>query len=258
MKPCRKKNAGLQAALGLAGLLFCAASLRAETPPVMHTIWVTVESDPLGASVFGLDEQGLPGSTPLGQTPCILAVDLNWGSRWFKKRWEMITVFSPGGFCRPHMQPDGTLQLTARLMISKEGWPAMPAESLVATLKDPGKDWAGMQQWPTRHRMAVALTPEGGRAGSFIRPGSGLRRVVLAGNDKTGEPVNTGRVRVFSRQAQSEVFVDGQAVGPAPVELLLHSGKHSIEVRAPGHPPSRREMELKPDAELSFEAAFAP
>jgi len=46
--------------------------------------------------------------------------------------------------------------------------------------------------------------------------------------------------------------VDGQSAGSAPVELLLRAGKRLVEVRAGDRLVYRREIELEPDASLSF------
>ncbi|MBU1694847.1 MAG: PEGA domain-containing protein [Verrucomicrobia bacterium] len=222
-----------------------------------HTFWLMVETIPPGAAIFAVAETGEAGNQPIGHTPCTLAVDLNWGNRWFKKRWELLTVLSPDGFCRPRLQPDGGYQLTANLRISKEGWKPVPLERAIAVLANPGKDWHGKESWPTKQGIQLTLEPAEGTAAPPERITAGPRRVVMAGGGEGAGKVETGSVTVFSRLPDAEVFVDDQPVGAAPVELRLRAGRHVVEVRAADHSPSRREFELAPDAALSFEAAFS-
>jgi hypothetical protein len=243
-------------------ILFClpcgsvpaSAGVLAESD---HTFWLTIQTAPPGAAIFAVSESGEAGKHPVGHTPCTLAVDLNWGSRWFKKRWELLTALSPEGFCRPRLQADGGYQLTASLLVSKEGWKPVHLERAIAVLANPGKDWLGKESWPTKYEIHLTLEPAEGAAaphGPIIA--AAPRRIVVAGGEERAGKVETGSVTVFSRISGAEVFVDDQSVGAAPVELRLRAGPHVIEVRAENQPVSRREIDLAPDASLSFEAFF--
>ncbi len=52
----------------------------------------------------------------------------------------------------------------------------------------------------------------------------------------------TGRARVQAAQIGARVAVDGKELGPAPVELDLLAGGHTVEVNAPGFAPGRLEL----------------
>jgi hypothetical protein len=62
------------------------------------------------------------------------------------------------------------------------------------------------------------------------------------------------------RPETAEVVIDGVAVGSAPLpgRLFLAPGRHSLEVRAPGHVPSRRELDLPAGAELTLVMSLEP
>lgn len=220
-----------------------------------HTFWLTIETVPPGAVVHAEPENGKSEGPELGRTPCMLAVDLNWESRWFRKRWELITVRSPGGFCRPSFNTNEGYRLQARLVIHKEGWNPVRIQSPIATFEYPGKDWKGKALWPVKHTLRYTLEKAETADIPAPSPRAAPRRVVLAGADEKEAPVQTGRVRVSSGVPGAEVRVDGQEAGPAPVELLLRAGPHVIEVRAGTSTVSRREIDLAPDAFLSLEAA---
>lgn len=238
-------------ALGLVSCAFPAAGRESD-----HTFWLTVETDPPGAAIFALGEHGEPAEQCLGQTPCTLAVDIRWDHRWFKPRWELITVLSPGGFCHPLFQEDGTYRLMARLFINKEGWAPVRLETPVAVLPKPDPKSGGKERWPARNTLRLVLEKTAAGPPAPDRR-EGPRRVILAGGAE-GDKMDTGSVTILSRLPKTEVVVDGTSVGPAPLELILRAGPHVLEWSAPGRPPCRREIDLAPDAALKVEATFSP
>ncbi|MBP7830340.1 MAG: PEGA domain-containing protein [Kiritimatiellae bacterium] len=220
-----------------------------------HTFWLTVETAPPGVTVCSVPDEDI-GEQVLGVTPCTLAVDLNWESRWFRKRWELISVRSPGGFCRPAFSTNEGYRLSARFTLRKEGWKEIPVEATLATLTDPGKDWSGKAQWPTKQTLRFALeaqSPQSPAAAPAARPAP--RRVVLAGAGEGSGKVETGRVTIFCDTPGAEILVDGYNAGALPVELLLRAGSHVIEVSLGPRVLSRREIRIDPDASLSLEVS---
>jgi len=223
-----------------------------------HTLWLTVETAPAGATVLAVPEEGDTEEKVLGQTPCTLAVDLNWRSGPFWKHWNLLRVSSPCGFCQPFLQPGKEYRLMARLLIRKEGWQPVRVDAPIAVLTNPGRGWRGREQWPKKQTLSYTLEPSAAVTELPALSATSLRRVVLAGGEEGSGKVETGRIMVFSKAAGAEVFVDDQPVGPAPVELLLQAGLHVIEVRAGPLPVSRREINLAPESSIAFEASFPP
>ena len=255
---CGTSRTGARAArairsLILAGQAAWALGAAAAIHESDHTFWLTIETTPPGATVCSVPDDGTAGQV-LGVTPCTLAADLNWEVRWFKKRWDLMTVLSPGGFCRPVFSTNEGYRLTARLVVRKEGWKDIPIDSSLAVLADPGKDWGGKAQWPAKQTLRFVLEALPAAAAAplaAVRPAP--RRVVLAGAGEGIGKAETGRVTIFCDVPGAEVRVDGQSAGSAPVEMLLRAGGHAIEVRAGDRLLSRREIRLDPDASLSFE-----
>lgn len=63
-----------------------------------------------------------------------------------------------------------------------------------------------------------------------------------------------GTLRIEVDVAGAEVWVDDRQVGAAPGRVRIPAGRHVVELRAPGHAPSRREVELasRQERALSF------
>lgn len=72
--------------------------------------------------------------------------------------------------------------------------------------------------------------------------------VAIAGNHLVSQiprRVSVGRLGVFPTPRAALVSVDGVAVGRGSLSLTLPVGLHTLEVRAPGFRPSRREVLLR-------------
>jgi tetratricopeptide (TPR) repeat protein len=59
-------------------------------------------------------------------------------------------------------------------------------------------------------------------------------------------------VRVSANVPGAEVWVDNRRVGSSPGELLLPAGSHLVELRASGHLPSRREVQVAGRARVTL------
>jgi PEGA domain-containing protein len=76
--------------------------------------------------------------------------------------------------------------------------------------------------------------------------------------DVTPQPPATGRLRVVASVPNTEVFIDGASVGPAPYDHSdLPPGKHYIIVRAHGFGDWKREIDLDPASPALLEAELS-
>jgi hypothetical protein len=65
-----------------------------------------------------------------------------------------------------------------------------------------------------------------------------------------------GTVVLSASPENAEVFVDGDFVGNAPVNLKLASGKHTIAVSAKGYQGYSREITVMPASEVHLTASL--
>jgi tetratricopeptide (TPR) repeat protein len=61
-------------------------------------------------------------------------------------------------------------------------------------------------------------------------------------------------LRVSTNVPNAEVWVDSRRVGTAPGEVLVPAGSHLVELRAPGHLPARREVQVAGRARVTLPA----
>jgi hypothetical protein len=67
-----------------------------------------------------------------------------------------------------------------------------------------------------------------------------------------------GTLAVTVTVARAEVWSDGRLIGAAPGAIRLPGGRHSVEIRAPGFSPSRREIEIAAHQRLELRFALEP
>jgi hypothetical protein len=250
-------NTKLLAASILLATAGWASAQAPQRPEPEHTIWVRIESTPPLVDLYATPEEGKPLSRKLGTTPCVVAVDLTWGYKWFKKRWEMISVWSPGDSCEHERTADNGYDLTLKLTAVKEGFENGQLGIRFATLKFPGKDWSGQASWPSEANVAITLTPKGGKSGerAELRPLS-ARKVIIADGGGTLDSVNSGTLSVSANVEAADVFVDDQYVGVAPIQLVLKDGSHIVQVQKQGYKPLRRSVHVDSDIEVKFHAVL--
>lgn len=259
-----KSNRFFLFGLVLAGLVVSLAAVSAvaaepEKPEPEHTIWIKINSTPAVVDLYALPEkEGDPLRTRIGTTPCAIAVDLNWKYKWFKKRWDMVSLWSPGNVCRIESGPDDSCEIYLGLVAVKDGYEKGTVDVRVATLAHPGKDWSGTIWWPSEARLELTLTPTGAR--SSVHPGESrprARRVIMAEGDGSTDSVSSGALSVSSNVDNGEVFVDDQFVGLTPLQVVLKDGRHVIQVQKTGYYPLRKAIHIDPDTSVSFNAVLS-
>lgn len=243
----------------VSGCLIVAAWLLGTTnaaesrisPDADHTVWVTIDSTPVGAEVYSItDNRAKP--VRLGSTPCRLPVDLYWGVKWFVKRWELLRVQSPADVFRGELRGDGSYAIFLKARLTKAGYVAQELDVLALSLNHPGKSWEGKVLWPREVRLHTELVPARPRRseGDGLE-GAVLRQVWVA---QSGASSEVGSVVIRANVEGAEVWVDGRRVAVAPVEVVLQEGEHLLEVRKAGFGPARRSVVVSADERLAFEA----
>ncbi len=234
-------------------VVLCAAALSSArmVPDSDHTVWVTIDSMPVGADVYTLAADGVE-PVRLGSTPCPIPVDIKWRTKWFVKRWELISLESPGGIFRCTMRSDGAYDIRLKARLSKPGYINEEMDVTALTLNHPGKDWTAKVLWPREARVHAELRPVRARVEQRSEPaGAEFRKVWVAAAEASGD---AGSVVIRANVEGSEVWVDGRRVAVAPVELVLQEGRHILEVRKAGYSTARREVVVVADEAFVYEA----
>ncbi|WP_018110681.1 PEGA domain-containing protein [Thermus igniterrae] len=74
----------------------------------------------------------------------------------------------------------------------------------------------------------------------------------------TLRPIRTGELVLEARPEGAEVYVDGRAVGRAPLRLTLEAGLHEVRVVAPGYSEYRAQVEVRPGESLRLFVELVP
>ena len=247
----------MQLKTALLVLCFVTSSVKAAiiTPDSEHTIWVKIDTIPSTAELYAPPTDNEPPSIRIGTTPCMIAVDLSWGVKWFKKRWELISVRSPGDICRYVFQSDASYDLYLNFVAIKPGYKPKAADLHIATLKDPGLDWERETPWPTEQTLNLELIPADKKeAGDNIKT-STPRTVLLAGGGITGE---AGTLSILANVEGARVYIDDQFAGGTPIQVVLPEGRHSVRIQNVGFQPMQKDIQVTSDEIVTLKAVLTP
>lgn len=240
-------------------LAFCLAAAAAQaaiiTPEAEHTIWVKVDTIPSSAVLYAPPTGNEPPAVRIGTTPCTIAIDLSWRTKWFRKRWELISARTPGNICRYVIQPDQSCELFLNFVAVKPGYKSGKADLRVATLAHPGNDWSGKYQWPTESALTVRLTPASKSSFPDDPKGSTARTVLFAGGDAKGE---AGKLNISANVDDARIYVDDQFAGTAPVQVVLPEGQHTVRVQKAGFQSVIKQVQVTSDATVSLKVTLVP
>ena len=245
----------LKAALLIACLVAATARAAVITPDSEHTIWVKLDTTPSNAEIYAPPASNETPTIRIGTTPCIIAVDLSWRVKWFKKRWELISVRSPGSICRYVFQPDRSYELFLNFVATKPGYKRGRADLRVVTLQDPGRDWAGKYQWPAERTLSVRLVPADKNSPLDDAKGSTTRTVLFAGGAAKGE---AGTVNISANVEGARGYVDDQFAGTAPIQVVLPEGRHTVRIQKAGFQPMQKQVDVEADAAVAVKAVLSP
>jgi hypothetical protein len=229
-------------------------------PDSEHTLWITIDSTPPGADLFSASAEDGHQRMRIGTTPCIIAADFNWNSQWFKKRWELISVWSPGDICRAELRPDNNYDVSLVLIAVKPGFRKEAVNMKLATLDNPGPDWSHKENWPTERAVMLNLAPTETKnrieAGQIIRPTT--TTLMVSGKEAKEGQLKTGILNIAANVPSAQVYVDDQPAGLTPLQVVLSDGPHVLQLQKQGYQAVRKEINITADTTVSFQAVMKP
>ena len=230
-------------------------------PDPEHTIWVKLETIPNGAEIYAIPEEGEPLTAKIGTTPCIVAIDLNWRSVFWVKKWRSMVVWSPGNICYSTLNENDDYDIHLKFLARKDGYEPTRVDKRILSIKHPGDGWKFKDLWPTQTTLSIPLYKAADRtsdrhASPHGRPGA--RKVILADSTSQDGMGLSGTLTVTADIPDAQVFVDKRYVGNTPVQVILQDGRHVIQVQKSGYYPVRKDVIVTDDAEVAYRAELPP
>lgn len=240
-------------------VLLLASMVPASTPAAQFgvedsdfTLWIRVTSEPSFVKLYAVPPAGQEPTTLLGTTPCSIAADFFWRRHWFKKGWQKITVWSPANAVRGELQADNSYDIFLDAIAMKDGFRRESLNLKVATFPDPGPKWEGKAYWPVEVAARFNLTPLPQAKAPPPTPAPAMRRVILGGSGAAG----TGTLTITSDIPGAEVFVDGELAGRTPLQVVLGSGDHIVQVQKDDATSVRREVRVEAERDVAVRAVL--
>jgi hypothetical protein len=216
---------------------------------------VKLDTTPSGAEIYAPPADNELPNIRIGTTPCIVALDLSWRTSWFKKRWERISVRSPGNICHYVFQTDRSYVLFLKFVAKKPGYKNGRADLHIVSLKDPGPDWEGKYRWPTERSLNVNLIAAHKSNLSNNPKSPSARTVLFAGSEAKGQP---GMLNVSANVESAKVIVDDQVVGATPLQVVLPEGQHVVIIQKAGFQPMQKQIQVTRDETVTLNAVLSP
>ncbi|OGV44965.1 MAG: hypothetical protein A2X46_17505 [Lentisphaerae bacterium GWF2_57_35] len=228
----------------------------AEPPGTNYTLFVAVSSAPHGVTLASSTD--LSGET-IGQTPCVIVLNLSWEKKWNGMHWRTLKVQSPGNACRAEFDKEGNVHLILDLTAAKNGFQPQRFVVQAATLESPGFFWSGREDWPLKSTVHLELQDEReSMTGESAQTSTQKYRAgtVVIARDNTGADMS--RILVTSNENEAEVLVDGTRVGRVPLNLVLQPGSYRLEVRKSGFASFVKVLQTTEGADEHVEAPLKP
>lgn len=226
-----------------------------------HTIFVYVDSTPQGARLLGpvTGTETNAVEPDIGITPLTVVVALKWErSRWDKRKWESLSVWSPGNVCTAvYSKASGSYDLFLTLKTEKDGFEPSAVHSKITTLPKPGAGWGGMDDWTVKELLTIPLTPLQKPAAAKKEKPAEPSTTVFAKNPDNGR-LELGTLILTSNIEGADVLVDGEQAARTPTKLMLQAGPHVIEVRKSEYQTFKTEVDIKINSETTFKALLSP
>ena len=218
-----------------------------------YTLFVQIDSAPQGARLRSASDTN---GTILGETPCVIPVNMSWRKSLFGPRWRRLNLDSPGGVCHATRAKNGAWVLSFELAASKPGYIPQSFNIHVASLPPPGFFWSGRDDWPIKSSLLLNLDRDTNAAASRALSAPAPAPTVAIARSSAKKDLM--RLFLTSNTPGAEVYLDNARVGVAPINLVLQSGSYQLEVRKPGFEPYMKTIEAAGETDAHLEAILTP
>jgi len=219
-----------------------AGSSRMEDPS--QSLWITIESIPSGATVYGV-QNGQPG-TRLGTTPLTLKYTRAYGRIYGNMPDETLAINEEDSW--PWSLSKAFLAF--KCIVLKDGYHPYRINQVV---ENSGGSWGPFALGHVksldggyRKTFTAILSPVSPPSvqQTPVQQQQQQQQTVVIPDYGKKESLEKGTVMVTSVPENAEVNVDGVFVGNAPCTLPLTEGIHIIEIKLSGYRSFKKEMRI--------------
>ena len=259
----KKRTSTVAGLLVLAVWMLCVPGAAAQESQVRtvfdHILYLTIESDPPGATVYALADGGKRVGEVIGVTPCQTMVGLKWDRTAGFKRWKRLNIWAPGDVCYALMDTEKTWDLFASCSAVLPDCKPKIVNERILSLPSPGLDWEEAENWPSHLTLKLNLTqvvrelePES-RASANPAPSS-----VIMASGSAEDPSTVGTINITASTDGAAVYVNSKLAGRAPLSVKLPAGAYAIAVYKDGWSPFTANVKVKSSSSMGLHAEMKP
>ncbi|MGD9875087.1 MAG: PEGA domain-containing protein [Kiritimatiellia bacterium] len=257
-----KRHSAAVMVLALASFLnafFCAAQEAPVRDDFDHILYLTIESEPSGAKVYALPEEGKKVGEAIGVTPCQTMVGLKWIRTAGVRRWKQLSIWAPGDVCYALMDTEKTWDIFVSCSAVLPDCKPKIVNEKILSLPAPGLNWDEMENWPKHLTLKLNLTQSiKERAAERKARASAIVESVLMASGRSADPATLGTVNVTASAGGASVQVDSKPAGRAPVSVKLPAGPHVISVFKDGWTPFTAKVDVTASSVIPIHAEMKP
>jgi len=175
--------------------LLCAAQEEPVREDFDHILYLTIESDPSGAKVYALPDEGTKVGEAIGITPCQTMVGLKWDRTAGVRRWKQLSIWAPGDVCYALMDTEKTWDIFASCSAVLPGCRPKIVNEKILSLPAPGMNWDEMENWPKHLTLKLNLTLSmKERAAERKARANAIVESVLMASGRSADPPRSARL----------------------------------------------------------------
>lgn len=259
----RKITSTAAGPLVLAVWMLCAPGAAAQESPVRtvfdHILYLTIESDPPGATVYALADSGKRVGEVIGVTPCQTMVGLKWDRTAGFKRWKRLNIWAPGDVCYAMMDTEKTWDLFASCSAVLPGCKPKIVNERILSLPSPGLGWEEAENWPSHLTLKLNLTQVARKPGPESRASANPTPAsVIMASGSAADPSTVGTINITASTGGAAVYVNSKLAGRAPLSVKLPAGAYAVAVYRDGWSPFTANVEIKSSAVTDLHADMKP
>lgn len=224
-----------------------------------HIIYLTIESEPSGATVYALADEGRKVGEAIGVTPCQTMIGLKWDRLAGVKRWKELSIWAPGDVCYALLDENKAWDIFAGCSAVLPDCKPKIVNERILSLPAPGLNWEEMENWPKHLTLKLNLAQSiKERAAEKKARAEAIVSSVIMASGRAADPATLGTVNVTAAAEGASVLADSKPAGRAPVSLKLPAGPHAIAVYKDGWTPFTANVDVTASSVTVLHADMKP